>query len=169
MNFLTAEQATFDQVAFDRNSWELKDWRAQKTRHITLHIAKAGLKLVNHKYTPAGLPSDIVVSEVIPDLSIYRAQLINTHELGVEAEDLLPFSVEGDDDGAAFALLQAQGELSNWLEPLEHGKVASESERESRAYGAVQYLHCAVEALARSRSVDVEELHRQRLDTILNT
>jgi hypothetical protein len=167
MKFLLDEQRRFDDEHFNLLTWQIDDWRAQKTRHISLHISKAAQKLVNNEewnYTGR----DLVEEEVIPDLSIYRAQLLTTHDINLKSLALEGIDTRGMTDSvAAISLIRAQGELAHWLEPLEHGATLNDEDRYRYVSSAVEYVHNAVEGLAQQRGIDVLKVHRDRMETLL--
>src|SRR5215475_2646197 len=75
-------QAWWDAQRFDQPEWQVATWREQKLRHIQLHVAKALGKVVT-AYEQGGEATsgtDALVrvrDEVLPDLAIYRSQLLN--------------------------------------------------------------------------------------------
>ncbi len=80
--FRLAEQSAWDPVQFDpENGYAELDLWAQKGRPSQWHVAKAAGKLLRALGTVGeDLPEsdvDIVEHEVMPDLAIYRNQLIN--------------------------------------------------------------------------------------------
>src|SRR4029450_9255118 len=71
-----------DAQRFDQPVWQVATWRDQKVRHIHLHVAKALGKVVaalgEEARTTSG--TDLMArvrDEVLPDVAIYRSQLIN--------------------------------------------------------------------------------------------
>src|SRR5215510_10924487 len=79
---LLRAQAWWDAQRFDQPVWQVATWRDQKTRHIHLHVAKALGKVVAALGTNASTVSDTplmarVSNEVLPDMAIYRSQLLN--------------------------------------------------------------------------------------------
>jgi hypothetical protein len=145
-------------LRFDQPEW-LAGWRAQKTRHISLHIAKASLKLYEGK-------KDQVIKEVIPDLSIYRTQLINTHDLATDICDRTD-SGAPNVNSAIRELAGSTGELAHYLEPAERGKYDDDT-RVDRVTSAVRHLHIATEGLAWFYGVeDVAAAHSARIQELL--
>src|SRR6266851_596675 len=75
-------QAWWDAQRFDQPVWQVAAWPDQKLRHIQLHVAKALGKVVVAYGEGAGATSSTdalarVRNEVLPDVAIYRSQLIN--------------------------------------------------------------------------------------------
>ena len=75
-------QAWWDAQRFDQPEWQVTAWREQKLRHIQLHVAKALGKVVAAYDAGAGATSGTdalarIHNEVLPDLAIYRSQLLN--------------------------------------------------------------------------------------------
>src|SRR6266436_133356 len=75
-------QAWWDAQRFDQPVWQVAAWPDQKVRHIQLHVAKALGKVVIAYGEGSGATSDTdalarVRNEVLPDVAIYRSQLIN--------------------------------------------------------------------------------------------
>ena len=75
-------QAWWDAQRFDQPVWQVAAWRDQKVRHIHLHVAKALGKVVaalgEAAHTTSG--PDLMArvrNEVLPDVAIYRSQLLN--------------------------------------------------------------------------------------------
>ena len=82
-HLLLQAQAWWDGQRFDQPEWHLASWPDQKVRHIQLHVAKALGKVVAALNGVAGMASDIdpltrIRDEVLPDVAMYRSQLINT-------------------------------------------------------------------------------------------
>src|SRR5205823_6768354 len=81
-HLLLPAQAWWDAQRFDQPVWQVVEWRDQKVRHIQLHVAKALGKVVVALGEDAGAASGTdttarVRDEVLPDVAIYRSQLIN--------------------------------------------------------------------------------------------
>src|SRR2546428_3481499 len=73
-------QAWWDAQRFDQREWQVAAWREQKARHIQLHVAKALGKVVVAYDAGALSGTDALArvrDEVLPDVAIYRSQLIN--------------------------------------------------------------------------------------------
>src|SRR5262250_2304269 len=89
---LLQAQAWWDAQRFDQPIWQVAEWRDQKVRHIQLHVAKALGKIVaalgEGERTASGTdPMARVRDEVLPDVAIYRSQLINAFGATVSAQD----------------------------------------------------------------------------------
>lgn len=170
-----AEVTAFDEAEFNQDTWELADWREQKTRHIALHIAKLPLKII-------GDDESRIVSEVIPDMALYRTQLIQTHELLENTSDVLMglqfpehidqwskpvLAREIAETGAQnFALKRAaiaNAWLAHYLEPLEHGGVIDTASRQQVVLDAVSNLHIGAVVLAKELDIDVRQSLRERI------
>ena len=81
-SLLLHAQAWWVAQRFDQPVWQIAAWRDQKVRHIHLHVAKALGKVVatlgEEARTTSGTdPMARVRDEVLPDVAIYRSQLIN--------------------------------------------------------------------------------------------
>ena len=81
-HLLLHAQAWWDAQRFDQRAWQVAAWREQKLRHIQLHVAKALGKVVAAYDAGAGATSGTdalarVRDEVLPDVAIYRSQLLN--------------------------------------------------------------------------------------------
>lgn len=171
----TAEVAEFDESSFDQDRWELAGWREQKTRHIGLHIAKLPLKLVQGD-------TQQIMGEVIPDMALYRTQLVQTHDLidGIDGA-LMPLQFprylgsyrrpashrEIQETGAQnFALKRAAlagSWLAKYLEPLEHGEPIDNEDRRLYVLDAASNLHVGAVALAKEFDVDLRQSLLQRI------
>jgi hypothetical protein len=163
-------QAYFDREEFDPiNGYNLLTVRDQKIRHIMLHTAKAAMKLVSRD-------RDRVVHEVIPDLSIYRSQVINLLEEPVKKRMATILSsdypvtltgkdgwtVDFDENYRSFHndVVIATGDLATYLERKEHGEQADEDILRLAATG----LGWASRGFAKLYDVDASELHWARLE-----
>ena len=172
---LLQAQAWWDAQRFDQPVWHVTAWRDQKVRHIQLHVAKALGKVVaalGEGEGPVASTDPIarVRDEVLPDVAIYRSQLINMlpdwcgplaslcrpRACGhvPHAELLLPI---------VLSLSRASAQLAAYIEPREHGAVSSVS----YIRGAVQDLHGSAEALAAYFAVDLARAHQARLEALL--
>ena len=81
-HLLLHAQAWWDAQRFDQPVWQVAAWPDQKIRHIQLHVAKALGKVVVAYSEGSGATSGTdtlarVRDEVIPDVVIYRSQLLN--------------------------------------------------------------------------------------------
>jgi len=187
-HLLLQAQAWWDAQRFDQPVWQVAEWRDQKVRHIQLHVAKALGKLVAALGEDEGAASGTATTvrvrdEVLPDVAIYRSQLINTfpdwctpvaswrrtracvaaqsavaphHGSTPHAEPL--FSV-------VVALSRASAKLAAYIEPREHGTLSPAS----LIQGAVQDLHDSAETLAAYFAVDLACAHQTRLEALLGT
>src|SRR5262245_6536300 len=82
-HLLLRAQAWWDAQRFDQPAWQVAAWRDQKVRHIQLPVAKALGKVVAAYGAEADTASGTdamarVRDEVLPDVAIYRSQLMNT-------------------------------------------------------------------------------------------
>jgi len=167
-------QAWWDAQRFDQREWQVAAWREQKLRHIQLHVAKALGKVVTAYDVGAEATSGTdalacVRDEVLPDVAIYRSQLLNLfpevgappsrshHKAGVgtsEAEPLLQ---------VVLGLSRASAQLASYLEPREHGATSPISHIRE----AIAHLHASAEALAIVFAVDLARVHQARLEALL--
>ena len=81
-HWLLHAQAWWDTQRFDQPVWQVAAWRDQKVRHIQLHVAKALGKVAAAYGEGVGVMSGTdalarVRDDVLPDVAIYRSQLIN--------------------------------------------------------------------------------------------
>jgi hypothetical protein len=169
-------QAWWDAQRFDQPEWQVATWREQKLRHIQLHVAKALGKVVT-AYEQGGEATSgtgalaRVRDEVLPDVAIYRSQLLNLFpEVGtppslahhraavgtLEAESLLQ---------VVLGLSRASAQLAAYLEPREHGAVSPISHIQE----AIAHLHASAEALATMFAIDLAHAHQARLEALLGT
>ena len=111
-----------------------------------------------------------VRDEVLPDVAIYRSQLLNlfpdvgapppslahrSASVGVqEAEPLLQ---------VVLGLSRASAQLAAYLEPREHGATSPVSHIRE----AIEDLHASAEALAAVFAVDLARAHQARLEALL--
>jgi hypothetical protein len=173
-HLLRHAQAWWDAPLFDQPVWRVAVWCNQKVRHIQRHVAKALGKVVAAYDTGAGATSGTdalarIHNEVLPDLAIYRSQLLNLFpEVG--APSALAHRRADGDTPTAESLLQvvldlsrASAQLAAYLEPREHGVAASVSHIQE----AIAHLHASAEALATAFAVDLVCAHRARLEALL--
>ena len=173
-HLLLHAQAWWDAQRFDQPEWQVAAWRDQKVRHIHLHVAKALGKVVGALGEEARTSSSTalrarVCDEVLPDVAIYRSQLLNlfpnacmslspSHRIAdvgtPEAELLL---------GVVLGLSRASAQLAVYLEPREHG-VASPV---SHICEAIADLHACAEALAAIFAIGLACAHQTRLEALL--
>jgi hypothetical protein len=175
---LLQAQSWWDAQRFDQSEWHLAAWPDQKVRHIQLHVAKALGKVVAALDAGRGASSGTdpmarVRDEVLPDVAIYRSQLINTLAAwgapttsqfrpharvpSRSATDLL-FRV-------ALSLSRASAQLAAYIEPREHGSMSPISCIQK----AIQDLHDSAAALAAYFAVDLASAHQARLEALLGS
>jgi hypothetical protein len=175
-HLLLRAQAWWDAQRFDQPEWHMAAWHDQKVRHIQLHVAKALGKVVAVLDGGAGAPSGIdpmarIRDEVLPDVAIYRSQLINTvREVGAAtASPRLPQSPVSSRSAAdplfrvVISLSRASAQLAAYIEPREHGEISPASYIQE----AIQDLHDSAEALATYFAVDLASAHQARLEALL--
>ena len=175
-NLLLQAQAWWDAQRFDQPEWSLAAWPDQKVRHIQLHVAKALGKVVAALNGEAGVASAIdpmtrVRDEVLPDVAMYRSQLINTvRGWEVPTAALCPpharvycRSAANPLFGVVILLSRASAHLAAYIEPREHGEMSSVSSIQA----AIQELHDSAEALATLFAVDLARAHQVRLEALL--
>jgi hypothetical protein len=177
-HFLLRAQAWWDAQRFDQPEWQVAAWPDQKVRHIQLHVAKALGKVVAALDGSAGAASGIdpmarVRDEVLPDVAIYRSQLINTvRECGGPTASLFRPHARVPSRSAADPLLRvvlslsrASAQLAAYIEPREHGAMSPASDIQE----AIQDLHDSAEALATYFAVDLTSAHQARLEALLGS
>ncbi len=169
-------QAWWDAQRFDQPVWQIAAWRDQKVRHIQLHVAKALGKVVAASREEAAGASGAaalarVRDEVLPDVAIYRSQLLNLFP-EVCASPALAHRSAGMGTPKAEPLLRvvldlswASAQLAAYLEPREHGAASPVSHIQE----AIEYLHASAEALAAVFVVDLVHAHQARLEAFLGT
>jgi hypothetical protein len=175
-HLLLQAQAWWDAQRFDQPEWHLAPWPDQKVRHIQLHVAKALGKVVAALDGGAGAASGTdpmarVRDEVLPDVAIYRSQLINTvQEGGVPIASLCCARARVPSPSAAdllfrvvISLSRASARLAAYIEPREHGTTSPAL----LVQEAIQDLHESAEALAIYFSVDLVGAHQARLEALL--
>jgi hypothetical protein len=173
-HLLLHAQTWWDAQRFDQPVWQVAAWCDQKVRHIQLHVAKALGKVVAAYDEEEGGASGTdalarVHDEVLPDVAIYRSQLLNLfpevgtppslahHKAGVgtsEAEPLLR---------VVLGLSRASAQLAAYLEPREHGVALPVFHIRE----AIADLHASAEALATAFAVDLAHAHQARLEALL--
>jgi hypothetical protein len=173
---LLEAQAWWDVQRFDQPEWRLAAWSDQKVRHIQLHVAKAVGKIVAACDGRLAAATDIeamtrVRDEVLPDLAIYRSQLINAlQEEGLAtALPVFPHARKPSESsadpllGVLISLSRASAQLAAYIEPREH----AEESPASLILEAIRNLHASAEALAAYFAVDVASAHQARLEALL--
>jgi hypothetical protein len=174
-SLLLHAQAWWDAQRFDQPVWQVAAWPDQKVRHIQLHVAKALGKVVIAYGEGSGATSgtDALVrvrNEVLPDVAIYRSQLLNLFpDLGAPPPSLAHRSAGGGGQQAepllrvVLGLSRASAQLAAYLEPREHGATSPVSHIRE----AIAHLHASAEALAAAFAVDLTRAHRARLEALL--
>jgi hypothetical protein len=175
-HLLLRAQAWWDAERFDQPEWHVAAWPDQKVRHIQLHVAKALGKVVAALDGGAGTASGTdpmawVRDEVLPDVAIYRSQLINTvRERGVPTASLFHPHPRVPSQSAAdplfrvvISLSRASARLAAYVEPREHGVMSPASSIQE----AIQDLHDSAAALATYFAVDLANAHQARLEALL--
>jgi len=173
-HWLLRAQAWWDAQRFDQPAWQVTAWREQKLRHIQLHVAKALGKVVaaSEQGGEATSGTDALArvrDEVLPDVAIYRSQLLNLFpEVGAPPSLAHPRTAVGTPKAApllrvVLGLSRASAQLAAYLEPREHGAAASVSHIQE----AIAHLHASAEALATAFAVDLVCAHRARLEALL--
>jgi hypothetical protein len=173
-HLLLHTQAWWDAQRFDQPVWQVAEWRDQKVRHIHLHVAKALGKVVAALGEEAwtALSTDLMArvrDEVLPDVAIYRSQLINLfpdvcappalahRSAGMGVQETAPLL------RVVLCLSRASAQLAAYLEPREHGAVSPVS----HICEAIEHLHTSAAALAALFAVDLARAHRARLEVLL--
>jgi hypothetical protein len=167
-------QAWWDAQRFDQPVWQVAAWREQKARHIQLHVAKALGKVAAAVGAGAATTSGPeqmarVRDEVLPDVAIYRSQLLNLFPEVCTPSSLSHRSasagVQEDEPWlrVVLSLSRASAQLAAFLEPREHGAVSPVSHIRE----AIADLHASAEALAAVFAVDLARAHQARLEALL--
>ena len=174
-SLLLHAQAWWDAQRFDQPVWQVAAWRDQKVRHIQLHVAKALGKVVTVWGAAARTTSGTdlmarVRDEVLPDVAIYRSQLLNLFpDVGAPPPALAHRSAGGGGQQAepllqvVLGLSRASAQLAAFLEPREHGATSPVSHIRE----AIEDLHASAEALAAVFAVDLARAHQARLEALL--
>jgi hypothetical protein len=174
-SLLLHAQAWWDAQRFDQPVWQVAAWRDQKVRHMQLHVAKALGKVVTAWGAAARTTSGTdlmarVRDEVLPDVAIYRSQLLNLFpDVGAPPPALAHRSAGGGGQQAepllqvVLGLSRASAQLAASLEPREHG-VASPV---SHIREAIAHLQASAEALATAFAIDLARAHQARLESVL--
>jgi hypothetical protein len=172
--WLLHAQAWWDAQRFDQPEWQVATWREQKLRHIQLHVAKALGKVVT-AYEQGGEATSgtdalaRVRDAVLPDVAIYRSQLLNLFPEGWTPSSLSHRSASaGVQEGepllrVVLGLSRASAQLAAYLEPREHGAASPVS----HIRAAVADLQASAEALAAVFAVDLARAHQARLEALL--
>jgi hypothetical protein len=176
IRLLLQAQAWWDAQRFDQPEWHLAAWPDQKVRHIQLHVAKALGKVVAALDGGGGAAAGIdlmarVRDEVLPDVAIYRSQLINTlREGGVPPTPRFRPQARVPSQSAAdilvrvaMSLSRASARLAAYIEPREHGAMSPAASLQE----AIEDLHDSADALATYFAVDLASAHQARLEALL--
>lgn len=156
---LIEETRYFDENHFYCDYNDLS-WRDQTLRHIGEHVTKAGMKLVD--YIEGNSGQDIVTQQVIPDLAIYRTQIISL--LGFDPDEIDWQAHEGDEEDVVRSILWAAGTINRYIEPAEHADEAQHENLSTSDLTAVPArLHLAATALAEIHGIDLIEAQRARM------
>jgi hypothetical protein len=173
-HLLLHAQAWWDAQRFDQPVWHIAVWRDQKVRHIHLHVAKALGKVVAAYGAGAASSPDALArvrDDVLPDVAIYRSQLINLfpemcalpalshRKASVGAQEAEPLLQ------VVLGLSRASAQLAAYLEPREHGAASPVS----HICEAIVDLHASAEELATLFAVDCVGAHQARLEALLGT
>ena len=175
-HLLLHAQAWWDAQRFDQPEWQVAAWREQKLRHIQLHVAKALGKVVAAYDEGAGVTSGTgalarVRDEVLPDVAIYRSQLLNLFpEVGASPSLAHHRTAVGTPKATpllqvVLGLSRASAQLAAYLEPREHGAASPISHIQE----AIAHLHASAEALATMFAIDLAHAHQARLEALLGT
>jgi hypothetical protein len=168
-------QAWWDAQRFDQPLWQVDAWRDQKVRHIHLHVAKALGKVVAALREEARTASGTALwrqvrDEVLPDVAIYRSQLLNLFpDVGALPPALARCSagVDTQEDEpllqVVLDLSRASAQLAAYLEPREHGATSPVVHIRE----AIVHLHTSATVLAAACAVDLVHAHRARLEALL--
>jgi hypothetical protein len=149
---------------FDENyfysDYEQLPWRDQTLRHIGEHIAKAGLKLV--EYNEGTRSADVVKEQVIPDLAIYRTQIVNLLQLNPADID---WEAQYDHGNNVLpSIMWAAGMIGRYIEPAEHlPSTRHETLTTDDLIDVPARLHFAALALAKVHNVDAVQAHLNRM------
>jgi hypothetical protein len=175
-HWLLRAQAWWDAQRFDQAEWQVAAWRDQKVRHIQLHVAKALGKVVTAYDAGAEVTSGAdalarVHDEVLPDVAIYRSQLLNLFPEASAPPSLAHHRAAGGPLEAepllqvVLGLSRANAQLAAYLEPREHGAASPISHIQE----AIEHLHASAEALATMFAIDLAHAHQARLEALLGT
>jgi hypothetical protein len=173
-HLLLPAQAWWDAQRFDQPVWQVAAWRDQKVRHVHLHVAKALGKVVAALGEEAPTTSCTALrapvrDEVLPDVAIYRSQLINLFPDVWTPASRAHRSVGRDTPDAepllqvVLSLSRASAQLATYLEPREHGATTPTSHIRE----AIQDLDTSADVLATWFAVELAGTHRARLEALL--
>ena len=159
---------------FDQPGWDVATWRDQKARHIQLHVTKALGKVVaasSEEATGASGAAALVRirDEVLPDVAIYRSQLLNLFPEVYTPSSLSHRSASaGVQEGepllrVVLGLSRASAQLAAYLEPREHGAASPVS----HIRAAIADVQASAAALAAVFAVDLARAHQACLEALL--
>ena len=158
---LISETRKFDENHFYCD-YEQLSWRDQTLRHIGEHITKAGMKLVDYEEGSVQ-SSSVITKQVIPDLALYRTQIINLLEFDPKEIDWDAHG--GDEDDLAQSILWAAGMINRYIEPSEHSTEARHENITINDLTAVPVrLHFVALILADQHDVDLVTAQRIRME-----
>lgn len=163
---LKQQTAEFNQRQFYCQYEELS-WQQQTLRHIGEHIAKAGLKLI--ETTRKDQSSDIIIQQVIPDLAIYRSQILELTRLEVEEINWIEDNPQRDEMDALENIAEAYGLICKYIEPAEHStQNKDQSLLKEVLLDVPSKLHLAATILARIYNVDLVDSQLKRMQALIN-
>jgi len=171
-HLLLHAQAWWDAQRFDQPVWQVTAWPEQKLRHIQLHAAKALGKVVAAYDARAISGTDALArvrDEVLPDVAIYRSQLLNLFPEVGASPTLADRSAGGGVQESmpllrvVLGLSQASAQLAAYLEPREHGAASPVS----HIRAAIEDVQASAAALAAMFAVDLARAHQARLEALL--
>jgi len=158
-DILIEETQIFGERSFYSDYKQLS-WRDQTLRHIGEHVTKAGFKLV--EYEEGSLSGSVLDEEVIPDLAIYRTQIINL--LRINPNEINWDTHNGKEDNLSQSILWAAGMINRYIEPAEHIGPARHSRISSGSLiPASVRLNFVSSFLANKRGVNLVDAQRKRM------
>lgn len=157
---LLGETKNFDEEHFYCD-YEQLSWRDQTLRHIGEHVTKAGLKLVD--FEEGSVDKAVIEQQVIPDLALYRTQIINL--LGFDPVEIDWDAHSGDEENITQSVLWAAGMINRYIEPSEHSSEGRHENLTTDDLTSVPIrLHFAATALAARHNIDIVEAQRKRME-----
>lgn len=158
-DILIEETQIFGERSFYSDYRQLS-WRDQTLRHIGEHVTKAGFKLV--EYEEGSVGDRILDEEVIPDLAIYRTQIINL--LKINPNEIDWDTHNGKEDKLPQSILWAAGMINRYIEPAEHIGPARHSRTSSDSLIAASVrLNFVSSLLANQRGLNLVDIQRKRM------
>lgn len=159
-NFLFEETKVFGEEHF-YGEYEVLEWEEKTIRHIGLHVAKAGMKLVNVQL--GRQTEEVIVDEVIADLQIYRNFLLQLTEIEPETVDWSGIN----DMQPAQSISIASGLIAEFVEPKEHthrpNRSVNECIQDDGLILASVNLHHASIRLSEEFEINPAEAHKKRM------